>query len=1088
MLPSEELLQSIDIIAQNAAKNGVKIYTAIVTAVDDNSTCSVRANGKTHSGITYYGETPTVNKSYRIFCPNGSMNQAFIITGGGSLPIASADTLGGIKVGAGLTISSEGTLSATGGGTADAVEWSNVLDKPSTIFGYGITDARISGNTITLGAQTMTPYTANNTPPYPVTSVNGQTGDITIATGGNVDSVNGKTGVVVLNADDVGALPSTTVIPDKTSQLDNDSGYITNSALTDYAKKTEIPTKTSELTNDSGYITNTALEPYAKTADVPTKTSQLNNDSGFITDAALTGYAKTTDIPTKTSQLDNDSHYITASETPVQSVNTKTGVVVLTQDDVGDGTTYVRTHNDFTDAFKTQINTNEDNIAMAESDIEGLQTDVGTLKTNVTNLQTALTSKQDAIVGAASTITEDNLATDRALVSNSSGKVAVSNVTSTELGYLDGVTSNVQTQLDKKLEKAPVTSVNSKTGAVQLNASDVGALPDTTVIPSKTSELDNDSGYITNAALDGYAKDTDIPTKVSQLENDSKYITSEGAPVQSVNGQTGVVVIDIPEPYELPIASTTQLGGVKVGAGLSVTENGVLSATGGGTADAVEWNNVLDKPTTIAGYGITDAKIDNGTITLGDKTITPLTSAPVTSVNSKTGDVELTADDVGALSKPATMTANKWFKTDANGAVALSDLPNASTGSKGITYLVNAYNRTDTDKAVTPKALNDVYKLIPEVTETLGTSTTKVPSEKAVSDALSSFGTGDMLKSTYDPTGTVATAGGIPNYVEANGGKIDTIKVNGTAQTITNKTVDISVPTKTSDLTNDSGYLTSAPVTSVNSKTGTVELTKTDIDLGNVDNVKQYSASNPPPYPVKSVNNMTGDVETTFIFELNITDSGTEGEPLCQSSIDVSTIIQAYQENKQVIGQSVYTSYLGQFELLSCPSYAGDGNEMVFIGALSNIEIGLEGQVYTIKYTPTMDGDYVHANATPFKVDIPDNLVKYQSLSTVQATTKVNADTLQGHAADYFATTTALATTNSNVSTNTSDISTLQSGLSTANANISNKLDKSGGIMTGALVAQSNTNYTTRQVRNIIISTADPSGGQSGDIWLKYSP
>lgn len=37
----------------------------------------------------------------------------------------------------------------------------------------------------------------------------------------------------------------------------------------------------------------------------------------------------------------------------VLSVNGKTGVVVLTQDDVGDGTTYVRTHNDLTDALKT---------------------------------------------------------------------------------------------------------------------------------------------------------------------------------------------------------------------------------------------------------------------------------------------------------------------------------------------------------------------------------------------------------------------------------------------------------------------------------------------------------------------------------------------------------------------------------------------------------------------------------------------------------------------------------------------------------------------------------------------------------------
>lgn len=36
--------------------------------------------------------------------------------------------------------------------------------------------------------------------------------------------------------------------------------------------------------------------------------------------------------------------------------------------------------------------------------------------------------------------------------------------------------------------------------------------------------------------------------------------------------------------------------------------------------------------------------------------------------------------------------------------------------------------------------------------------------------------------------------------------------------------------------------------------------TKSDVGLGNVDNVKQYSASNPPPYPVTSVNGQTGAV------------------------------------------------------------------------------------------------------------------------------------------------------------------------------------------------------------------------------------
>lgn len=65
-----------------------------------------------------------------------------------------------------------------------------------------------------------------------VTTFNGQTGDVTYTA--PVTSVNGQTGAV------------TVTVPSKTSDLTNDSGFITNSSL---------PTKTSDLTNDSGFIT-----------------------------------------------------------------------------------------------------------------------------------------------------------------------------------------------------------------------------------------------------------------------------------------------------------------------------------------------------------------------------------------------------------------------------------------------------------------------------------------------------------------------------------------------------------------------------------------------------------------------------------------------------------------------------------------------------------------------------------------------------------------------------------------------------------------------------------------------------------------
>ena len=90
---------------------------------------------------------------------------------------------------------------------------------------------------------------------------------------------------------------TTSQIPTKTSNLTNDSGFITAQDLPN------VPNVVSAFTNDVGYITS---------ADLPTKTSDLANDSGFITASS---------IPTKTSDLTNDSGYITGhSVYPVQDL------------------------------------------------------------------------------------------------------------------------------------------------------------------------------------------------------------------------------------------------------------------------------------------------------------------------------------------------------------------------------------------------------------------------------------------------------------------------------------------------------------------------------------------------------------------------------------------------------------------------------------------------------------------------------------------------------------------------------------------------------------------------------------------------
>lgn len=65
-----------------------------------------------------------------------------------------------------------------------------------------------------------------------------------------------------------------------------------------------------------------------------------------------------------------------------------------------------------------------------------------------TGIMTLLGKKQNTITGGATTITSSNLTASRVLVSNSSGKVAVSSITSEQLRYLNGVTSSIQTQLN----------------------------------------------------------------------------------------------------------------------------------------------------------------------------------------------------------------------------------------------------------------------------------------------------------------------------------------------------------------------------------------------------------------------------------------------------------------------------------------------------------------------------------------------------------------------------------------------------------------------------------------------------------------
>ena len=128
-------------------------------------------------------------------------------------------------------------------------------------------------------------------------------------------------------------------------------------------------------------------------------------------------------------------------------------------------------------------------------------------------IQTQIDAKQATITGGATTITSSDLTASRALASSASGKVAVTTVTSTELGYVSGVTSAIQTQLDAK--QATITGSATTIDTESLTASRA-------VISNSSSKIavsattDTELGYLSGVTS---AVQTQLGTKLTASNN-----------------------------------------------------------------------------------------------------------------------------------------------------------------------------------------------------------------------------------------------------------------------------------------------------------------------------------------------------------------------------------------------------------------------------------------------------------------------------------------------------------------------------------------------------------------------------------------
>jgi microcystin-dependent protein len=146
----------------------------------------------------------------------------------------------------------------------------------------------------------------------------------------------------------------------------------------------------------------------------------------------------------------NDNNYLVGFASPSLGGERKYTLNTLRNSLIGNG------------ALSLVLNSNLDPSKAVITDANGkiissntASIEISYLSGVTSSIQNQLNQKQTKITGAASTVTSTDLNPNRLLLSDNVGKIITSfNITTTEIDYLDGVTSNVQNQLNSKLSSS----------------------------------------------------------------------------------------------------------------------------------------------------------------------------------------------------------------------------------------------------------------------------------------------------------------------------------------------------------------------------------------------------------------------------------------------------------------------------------------------------------------------------------------------------------------------------------------------------------------------------------------------------------
>jgi len=393
------------------------------------------------------------------------------------------------------------------------------------------------------------------------------------------------------------------------------AGTIANSKAVIYGSSGEVNATTLQIAGTS--ITATAAELNYVDGVTSAIQTQIDGKQATITGAATT--IDDTDLTASRAVISNASGKVAVSGVTTTELDILDGLTASTAElNIMDGVTASTAELNIMDgvtATTSELNI-MDGVTASTSELNIMDgvtattTELNYVDGVTSSIQTQLGGKQATITGAATTIDDTDLTASRALVSNSSGKVAVSAVTDTELGYVSGVTSDIQTQLggkqatitgaattiddtDLTASRAVISNASGKVAVSDVTDTELGYLDGVT--SAVQTQIDGKQATITGAASS--ITSSNLTALRSLYSDASGKVAASSITATELSYLSGVTsAIQTQLDGKLSTGGGTLTGSLNVGSGNQLFTNTVTEVTSG---SGVTIDSVLLKDDTV---------------------------------------------------------------------------------------------------------------------------------------------------------------------------------------------------------------------------------------------------------------------------------------------------------------------------------------------------------------------------------------------------------------------------------------------------------------------------------------------------------